>query len=50
MVTTSILLLPSFSVAQKNTFQKQIVWNKTLSTDSSILAQKEISLVKTIFI
>ena len=46
MVTISILLLPSFSVAEKNTSQKQIVLNKTFDTDTRLLAQKKSQLLK----
>ena len=46
MVTISILLLPSFSFAEKNTSQKQIVLKKTLYTDTLFLAQKKSQLLK----
>ena len=46
MVTILILLLPSFSVAEKNTSQKQIVLNKTFYTDTRFLAQKKSQLLK----
>lgn len=46
MVTISILLLPSFSAAKKNTSQKQIVLNKTFDTDTRLLAQKKSQLLK----
>ena len=46
MVTISILLLPSFSVAEKNASQKQILLNKTFYTDTRLLAQKKSQLLK----
>ena len=46
MVTISILLLPSFSYAEKNTSQKQIVLKKTFYTDTRFLAQEKSQLLK----